>query len=140
MKPDQNKNVFRGMHDLAPFAPAFAAALLTACATAAAPADAPIVRHYPVPEIVVGTSNSGRFETNGGCIYFRFENRPDRRPPALFATGTKLSPDRRSIVLPGGKSIRFGRTVTIAFEAPPNATGLNSTCGADPILILKTVE
>lgn len=118
-----------------------AAALLAACATPAPrPAGEPTIRHYPPPGIIVGTSNAGRFETSGGCIFFRFENRPDRRPSALFAPGTRLSPSRRSILLPGGKSIPFGRRVTIAFESSPNSTGLDSICGDNPIQILNLVE
>lgn len=98
------------------------------------------MRQYPPPDIIVATSNTGRFETSGGCIYFRYETRPDRRDPALFARGTSLSPDRRAIILPGGEAITFGRRVTIAFEAPPNATGLDLACGANPILVLKRVR
>ena len=155
MKLDQNKNVCIGMFAFVPhlaipgfrrargpgFVALAAAALLGGCATPVEPStEEPTIRHYSPPDAIVGTSNSGRFETSGGCIFFRFENRPDRRPPALFAPGTRLSSDRRSILLPGGRSISFGRRVTIAFEAPPNATGLDSTCGANPIQVLNTVE
>jgi hypothetical protein len=152
MKPDQNENVCLDMIAFVTRAAAgwndnpkaltiaAAAALLAACATSPEPAGiAPTVRHYPAPDIIVGTRNSGRFETTEGCIYFRFENRPDRRAPALFASGARLSSDRRFILLPGGASIPFGRRVTIAFEAPPNATGLDSQCGANPILVLNLV-
>ena len=163
MKPDQNKNVRQIMNVFVPFAAAgrngvseeprrrplgagrfaalAAATLLAACATPSAPSAAgeATVRHYPRPEIVVGTSNSGRFETSGGCIFFRFENRPDRRAPALFESGTRLSSDRRLILLPGGGSIKFGRRVTIAFEGPPNATGLDQECGANPIKVFNLV-
>jgi hypothetical protein len=158
MKPDQNVNVQVGMNALVqtvaaewndvpesrasrgPGLVALAAALLGACATPAEPpAGQPRIRHYAPPEIVIGTSNSGRFETSAGCIFFRFENRPDRRAPALFAPGTRFSSDRRYILLPSGGSIKFGRRVTIAFEAPPNATGLDSECGANPLLVFNLV-
>lgn len=159
MKLDQNENVLGGMfafvsrvafgrNDVSKprgvcgprFVAIAAATLVAACATPAEPpAVEPRIRHYPTPDVIVGTSNSGRFETSAGCVFFRFENRPDRRAPALFASGTRLSSDRRSILLPGGGSISFGRRVTVAFEAPPNATGLDSECGANPILIFNLV-
>ncbi len=125
----------------APFAAAAAAALLAGCATSAPPAAAEAaVRHYPNPDIIVATSNSGRLESSAGCIFFRFENRPDQRRPALFAPGTRLSSDRRLILLPDGKSIAFGTRVTIAFESSPNARGLDSECGDEPIQVLDLVE
>jgi len=118
-----------------------AGALLAGCTTPIQPPPAgPTVRHYPPPDIIVGTSNTGRFEASGGCIYFRYGTRPERLAPALFAPGTSLSPDRRAIILPGAEAISFGRRVTIAFEAPPNATGLDVACGANPILVLNLVK
>lgn len=122
-------------------ATATVAALLAACATPTEPPAAGLtVRHYPPPDIIVATSNTGRFETSGGCIYFRYERHPDQRRPALFARGTSLSPDRRAIILPGGEAISFGRRVTITYEAPPNATGFDLTCGANPILVLNLAK
>lgn len=119
-------------------ATATVAALLAACATPIEPPAAGLtVRHYPLPDIIVATSNTGRFETSGGCIHFRYETHPDRRPTALFAPSTSLSPDRRAIILPGGETISFGKRVTITYEAPPNATGLDLACGANPILVLN---
>jgi hypothetical protein len=108
------------------------AALLSACAAAVPPDVA--VRHYQPSEIIVSTSNVGRFRASHGCILFEYDTIRSRRDSALFPLGARLSEDRRSILLPNGQSIRLGAKVAIEFEAPPYGD-LDRACGPRPILV-----
>jgi len=110
---------------------------LGACATFdfAAPQDV-VVRHHVPSDIIVAGSSVGRFRTANGCIYFDREAKPVWRIPVLFVPGTRLSDDRRSIVLPGRQSIPFGRRVRITAEVPPNGR-VDETCGPRPYQVLE---
>jgi hypothetical protein len=121
-------------------------ALLGACATPVASAgDDVTLRHYAPPEAIVPVERTGRLSATGQCIFFHSD---PRRPgvAALFPNRSRLSDDRRSILLPNGQSIRFGEKVTLIFvgsptnETWPGKPQEDETCGPNPVSVLNLEE
>jgi hypothetical protein len=119
-------------------------ALLGACATTVTSADVAL-RYYTPPEAIVPVNRVGRLSATGQCIFLH----SDRRRPgvaALFPQRSRLSDDRRSILLPNGQSIPFGEKVTlVAVSSPTNETWPGKpqegeTCGPNPVLVLYLEE
>lgn len=113
--------------------------LMTACAIASPNAPPPVVRFYIPPPIIVPGRMTGRFETSGGCIFFDLQRNRPFRFATVFPPGSKLSGDRRSVMLPNGQSIPFHKTVTIVSERPSNPVGDDQTCGPNPIEVIKLI-
>ena len=121
-------------------------ALLGACATPVTGVGAEVaLRYYATPEAIVPVERTGRLSATGQCIFFHSD---PRRPgvAALFPHRSRLSDDRRSILLPNGRSIRFGEKVTLIFvgsptnETWPGKPRHDETCGPNPVLVLNLEE
>jgi hypothetical protein len=80
--------------------------------------------------------NVGRFHAVNACIYFDRAQAPERRVPALFPRGTRLSDDRRSVIMPDGQAVPFGQEVNVTAELPPFGQR-DETCGPNPIEVLR---
>ena len=80
--------------------------------------------------------NVGRFRVTDACIYFDRAQQPGRAVPALFPRGTRLSEDRRSIIMPDGQAVAFGQEVNVTAERPPFGQR-DETCGPDPVEVLS---
>ncbi|MFN3388961.1 MAG: hypothetical protein ACK40O_08510 [Allosphingosinicella sp.] len=124
----------------------FAASLLGvgACATPAADtagsgAERPALLTYAPGEIIAGTRNTGSFLIADGCVVFERVRPANSRSPALFPPGSAWVDGSAAIRLPNGQTIRIGRTVEVAYEAPPAAGGTAPGCAGDPIHILNLV-
>jgi hypothetical protein len=121
-------------------------ALLGACATPVTGVGADVaLRYYAPSEAIVPVKRVGRLSATGQCIFLHF----DRQRPgvaALFPQRSRLSDDRRSILLPNGQSIPFGEKVTlISVGSPTNETWPgkpqhDDTCGPNPVLVLNLEE
>lgn len=121
-------------------------ALLGACATPMTGVGADVALQYYAPqEAIVPVERAGQLSATGQCIFFQF----DRQRPvvaALFPQRTRLSDDRRSILLPNGQSIPFGKKVTLTFvsrptnETWPGKPQHDETCGPNPVLVLSLEE
>lgn len=117
--------------------------LAGACATPAADApgpaaERPALQFYTPGEIIAGTRNSGTFRVVDGCVMFERTRPANSRSPALFPPGSAWVDG--SVRLPNGQSIKIGRTMEIAYEAPPGAGGTAPGCAGDPIHILNVVQ
>lgn len=115
-----------------------AAVFLTAsgCATdRLAPPDM-VLRHHSPRETMVDAGSVGRFRVAKACIFFDRAQRPLERAPALFPPATRLSDDRRSIVMPDGHAVPFGQVVHVTAERPPFGIR-DETCGTNPIEVLS---
>jgi hypothetical protein len=117
-------------------------ALLGACATPATGAgDDLALRYYAPSEAIVPAKKAGRFAAAGQCIFFHHDpGRPG--VAALFPQRSRLSDDRRSILLPNGQSIPFGEKVTLIYERGPDETWPgktqeDETCGPNPLHVLN---
>lgn len=82
------------------------------------------------------SGNVGRFRAANACIYFDRAEEPAGRIPALFPRGTRLSDDRRSIIMPDGKAVPLGMKVNVIAERPPFGQR-DETCGPSPIEVLS---
>lgn len=116
-----------------------ATAFVSACATPAVNSAPPALRYYTPSEIVVPSAGVGRFEAEGRCVMFHYAKNRFRRA-ALFPSGTRLSENGKSVLLPNGQSISFGTRVKIGFEAPPHKPNVDQSCGPNPIEVLEVVE
>lgn len=121
-------------------------ALLAACATTATSVGEDVaVRYYSTPEAIVPVERTGRLSATGQCIFFHSD---PQRPgvAALFPQRSRLSDDRRSILLPNGQSVRLGEKVTLIFvgrptnETWPGKPQEDETCGPNPLLVLNIEE
>lgn len=117
---------------------AAAAMSAAACSTSIAPTDV-VVRYYTPSQIIVPGGSVGRFTTANGCIYFDRAIKPSWRIAVLFPPGTRLSRDRRSVVLPSGQRIPFGVKLHISAERPTFGKR-DETCGPYPLEILGVRE
>ena len=105
------------------------------CATVG-PAPDLVLRHHSPRETMRDLGSVGRFRVANACIYFDRAQRPVERVPALFPHGTRLSDDRRSIIMLDGQAVPFGEMVNVIAERPP--FGLpDETCGPRPIEVLS---
>ena len=121
-------------------------ALLGACATPVTGVGVDVaLRYYAPPEAIVPVERAGRLSATGQCIFFQ----SDRQRPvvaALFPQRSRLSDDRRSILLPNGQSVPFGKKVTLIFvsrltnETWPGKPQHDETCGPNPVLVLNLEE
>ncbi|MBA3640726.1 MAG: hypothetical protein H0W53_15930 [Acidobacteria bacterium] len=119
--------------------------LATACATSTGAhlptgAQAPSLPIYEPLGIIVGTRNTGTFRVVGGCIVFERVRPANSRSPALFPPGSTWIDASTAIRLPDGQPIPIGRTIEIAYEAPPGDRGKVPGCAGDPIYILNVVD
>ncbi|HYW17183.1 MAG TPA: hypothetical protein VE891_13655 [Allosphingosinicella sp.] len=121
-------------------------ALLGACATpVTGVGDDVALRYYAPAEAIVPVKRAGRLSAIGQCIFFHSDQ---RRPgvAALFPQRSRLSDDRRSILLPNGQSVPFDEKVTlISVSSPTNETWPgkpqeDETCGPNPVLVLYLEE
>lgn len=97
------------------------------------------MRYYVPSEIIVADGNAGKFRAANGCIFFDYGTKRRWRASALFPAGTRLSSNRRSIVLPSGQSIPFGKRVAVVYQSPPFGNR-DETCGTRPIEVLHLKE
>jgi hypothetical protein len=118
-------------------------AILTAAVLAAAGGCATtpvsgglVLRHHSPRENMADAGSVGRFSVANDCVYFDRAEEPAQRIPALFPRGARLSDDRRSIVMPDGRTVRFGESVEVTAEAPPFGQR-DETCGANPLEVLR---
>ena len=118
---------------------ALAALLAAACATVAPAPPETQVRHWPEEHarVIVSTGSFGRFEARAGCIWFDFAHPLAETDAALFPPGTRLTADRRGVLLPDGETIPFGRRVAVEYQRGPHRPDLDRTCGREPIEVLQ---
>lgn len=96
-----------------------------------------VLRHHSPRETMVDSGSVGRFGVANDCIFFDRAQSPLGRVPALFPPATRLSDDRRSIMMPDGQAVPFGKMVHVTAERPPFGIR-DETCGANPIEVLST--
>jgi len=117
--------------------------LASSCATPAAheteTGGAAALHFYTPSDIIVGTRNAGTFRVAGSCVFFERVKPANSRSPALFPPGSAWADRSTAIRLPKGQSIPIGRTVEVAYEAPPPGRSAAPGCAGDPIHILNVV-
>jgi hypothetical protein len=109
------------------------AVLLGACVSSGGGGREVTVTHYAPSPIIVATGNAGVFRPADGCIVFVYGAGRRWRAAALFPPGTGVAADQRSLRLPNGQSIPFGREVAVVYEAPPARPD-------DPLCRLRTIQ
>lgn len=119
--------------------------LVTACATSTGGGDSmgaqpPALSYYTPSEIVVGTRNTGTFTVVGRCVLFERALPKASRSPALFPHGSAWVDGASAIRLPNGQSIPVGRTIEVAYEAPPSVRDVVPGCPGAPIQVLNVVD
>jgi hypothetical protein len=115
-----------------------AAVIATAggCATVGPAPPNVVVRDHSPREFMADSGSVGRFRVANACIYFDRAQQPLGQVPALFPRGSRLSGDRRSIILPDGQAVPFGEQVNVTAERPPFGQR-DETCGPSPIEVLS---
>jgi hypothetical protein len=121
----------------------FRASLITAvistasgCATVGPAPPNVVLRHHSPREWAADSGSVGRFRVANACIYFDRVQTPAQPVAALFPRGARFSDDRRSIVMPDGQSIPFGKRVKVTAESPPFGQR-DETCGRNPVEVLS---
>jgi hypothetical protein len=115
-----------------------AAVIATAggCATVGPAPSNVVLRDHSPREFMADSGSVGRFRVANACIYFERAQRSGGRVPALFPRGSRLADDRRSIILPDGQAVPFGKKVNVTAETPPFGQR-DETCGPNPLEVLR---